>query len=95
METILRGLIEKELDSMSKTETLNTMIGMFKQTFPIKSMEDAVFGLFVGAILTRAITIIELGYRREPTNEENLEMFDIIERRTLEIKSKIKLALGR
>jgi hypothetical protein len=95
MEITLRGLIEKELDSMLKTETLNNMIKMFKQVFPIKSTEDATFGFFVGAILTRAITIVELVYRRQPTDEEYLEMFNVIERRTFEIKGEIKKALGR
>lgn len=95
METTVRGLLEKEIDELITPITLEKLIMMFQKIFPTKSMEDCLFGFIVGAIFTRALTIITIGENRELNNAETKELVELLERRTMEIKGKIKLTLGK
>ena len=95
MEVTLRGLLEKEIDSLTEPETLTNVIEMFKVLFPTKSMEDALFGFVVGAIYARFLSIVQIANRRIPSEDETKEYIEMIERRTMQIKGTIKLATGK
>lgn len=89
METTIRGMLEKEIDTLITPKTLGSLFVAF-QRFPIKSMEDSLFGFVVGFIYCRFLVI-----KASPTEEEMKELMEMIERRTMEIKGKIKLVMGR
>lgn len=50
MEVTLRGMLEKEIESFTSPEVLRDMILRFQERFPMKSMEDCLFGFTVGSI---------------------------------------------
>jgi hypothetical protein len=62
--------------------------------FPIKSMEDVVFGFVVGSVVVDFSYLITM-MERQPTLDEMKEFWQIIDRRALEIRGKIKVALGK
>ena len=93
MEATLRGMVEKDIDSMTP-EVLETVL-VFKNVFPMKSLEDFLLGFILGMLYVRMTTIIQLGYHRPPSDSELKDFLDLIERRTLEIKGKIKLAMSK
>ena len=95
MERTLRGMLEQELDSLIKLETLEKTNQWFGLLTPMHTKEDALFGFVVGALFSRFLSIMEMEYRREPNDNELKEFFEIIERRTIDIKSQIKLALSK
>jgi hypothetical protein len=95
METNFRGILEKEIDSLIQPETLEGLVIVFKALFPISSMQDSLFGFVVGAIYSRFLSIMQLVYRRQANDAELKEFVELIERRTLEIKGKIRLAMGK
>jgi len=89
MEATVRGLVEKEIDDLISPEFLKVEIELFKSRFPHKSIEDCLFGFIVGAAFMRFMNITKYSEKKA------LELWEIIDRRTLEIKGKIKLALGK
>ena len=93
MEITLRGMLEKEIDSIT-SEVLETVL-VFKEFFPMKSLEDFLLGFILGMLYLRMTTIIQLGYHRLPNEAEVKEFLNLIERRTMEIKGKIKLAMSK
>jgi hypothetical protein len=93
METSLRGILEKDLDSVT-VEVLKTAL-RFKDFLPMKSIEDFLFGFLVGMVVARMATTIQIFYSRQINDAETSELMDLIQRRTLEIKGKIKLAMGQ
>jgi len=95
MEATVRGQIEKSIETITETEQLAQIAVGFRQRFPIKSVEDCVFGFIVGSLLSSYTAFMTMAGRTSLTDEEVNEFWDIIERRTLEIKGKIKLALGK
>ena len=95
METELRGLIEKEIDSLIVPETLEKLVVWFQTMFPIKSMEDSLFGFIVGTIFSRFLTITAVGTQGLPNDAQVKEFMELIERRTMEIRGKIKLAISK
>jgi hypothetical protein len=95
MEVTLRGFVEKEIDSLIVPEILEKLVMWFQTTYPIKSTEDSLFGFIVGAIFGRFATIIAITYHRFPNDGEFKEFMELLERRTMEIKSKIKLAMSK
>lgn len=95
METELRGLIEQEIDQLIIPETLERLVVWFKAMFPIKSMEDGLFGFVVGAVFSRFLTIAAVGTQGLPNDVQIKEFMELIERRTMEIRGKIKLAINK
>ena len=67
----------------------------FKEVFPLSSLEDFIFGSVLGVLYCKFRIHFERAYRREPDRIETNRFFDIIERRTMEIRGKIKLAINR
>jgi len=93
METTIRGIIEQYIDRIIQLESLEQLIIGF-QRFPIKSMENCLFGYVVGsAVVEYSYLITMIG--RQPSIDKMKEFWDIIDRRTMEIRGKIKLALGK
>jgi hypothetical protein len=90
---LIRGLLEKELDSVTPESV--EMWTSFKKLLPLASLEDFIFGFILGGLYFRFYTVIKIAYQREPDNIENNRFLDIIERRTMEIKGKIKLAINK
>lgn len=93
METILRGLIEHKIDTEIQLENLQILAETFR-SFPIKSVEDCLFGHIIGSVSEFYLTFSKSN-RRQLTEDEMEEFWEIIERRTMEIKGKIKLALSK
>jgi hypothetical protein len=61
----------------------------------VKSTEDSLFGLIVGAMVGRFLTIVAITKQRLPKDDELKEFMQLIERRTMEIRSKIRLAMSK
>jgi len=93
METTIRGIIEKHIDRMTQPKNLE-IVAMSFERFPIKSMEDCLFGFVVGSAVYQYSFLTE-SVGKPLTEDEATEFWDIIERRTMEIRGKIKLALGK
>jgi hypothetical protein len=93
MEINLRGLLEKDIDSIT-LETLRTA-NPFKDFSPMNNFEDFLFGFTVGIMLGRMATTIQILYQRMPTDADNKELLDLIQRRTTEIRGKIKSAMSK
>jgi hypothetical protein len=95
MESTLRGLVEKDIDSLLVPEVLEKVIIWFRKSYPLRSAKDSLFGFIVGTMFGRFSTITALAEKRQPNDAELKEFLELIERRTLEIKSKIKLVLNK
>lgn len=96
MEIAIRGILEKHIDSLAQPERLEGLAIIF-ESFQVKSIEDCLFGFVVGSAFLQFATLIgSMGSQpRQATDDEMKEFWEIIMRRTLEIKGKIKLALSR
>ena len=93
-EPILRGIMEKEIDSLLEKEKLIVLVNSGKEFEPyISNEEDFAFGMIIGIITEVLICRTLDRYNRRPTREEWKELRDILRRRTPEIKSKISEAL--
>lgn len=94
METTIRGILEKDIESLTQPDVLRLYVQGFQNEFPMKSMEDVCFGFVVGVILGRFISIHK-AMGREITKAENREFWKMMQKRTIEIKGNIKLTLGK
>lgn len=98
MDALLRGSIERFLDQiLEKERILASALAMFEKRFaPIaKQAEDTLFGYVVGRTTQFAFDSIQIYYQRKPTDAEFLEIGKMLERRAMEIKSKIRLIANR
>ncbi len=93
METTLRGMLEEDIDSLTP-EDLETGL-VFKKVFPMKYLEDFLLGFILGMLSEKMAMIIQFAYHRPPNEAEMKEFLNLIERRTMEIKGKIKLAMSK
>lgn len=93
MEYKLRGWVEKALDKLLQPEVINNTIKISKR-FPLKSVEDFCFAFIVGHMNAASQAQALFYYKKEMTLEQWNEVMEIIERRTMEIRGKIKLALS-
>lgn len=94
METTIRGILEKDIESLTQPDILGIYIQGFQNTFPMKSMEDVCFGFIIGVILGRFVSLNKI-IRREITKADTSEFWKMMEKRTMEIKGKIKVALSK
>jgi len=91
MEPLVRGIVERFIDSQLSEETLRNRIHLMRSLKPnIRSEEDAVFGLMLGEVFGRLLHYYRYFLEREATDEEIEDYFKIISRRAIEIKSKIR-----
>jgi hypothetical protein len=98
MDALLRGTIERHLDTLlTEEDSLINASKMFKEVFSptVKYLEDALFGYVIGRILEFSFFAIHTYYYRSPNDEEFLEIGKILQRRAIEIKSKVTLAANR
>jgi len=94
METHLRGMMEIQLDSFLKQESLRTRIGYFSQLKNIglfNSIEDAIVGALI-ASLTASCASIKLSSGLEVTGDDMQAIREICTNRSADIKSKISIA---
>ena len=95
METTIRGILEKEIESITNPDNLRSMSIRF-QNLLTKSVEDSLFGYVVGFLLGRFMSLIYIKIRTESVADaETREFWEMIEKRTMYIKGRIKLALGK
>lgn len=94
MESAFRGYVEKELDSMLTPEAIDKIVA-YSKYFPLHTVEDFCFGVIVGFILTATVAVAKMLYGRDATDEEMMEAMNIVDRRAMEIRGAIKLAMGK
>ena len=95
MEPALRGALEKAIEAFT-APTIDLLVNNIVSAFPSKNLEDLVFGVIVGYLwgTWRTYTVtFDLGKEIKP--EDSKEFWEMMEKRTLEIKGKIKLALNK
>lgn len=98
LDALLRGSIERFLDDvLEKENLLENAAAMFRKPLAptTKHIEDALFGYVVGRLLQLTFDSIQIHYRRNPTDAEFQEIGRILERRAMEIKSKVTLVANR
>ena len=87
--TILRGAVEKFMDNMLSVNFISKSRRMFDAMKPaIKNSDDAIFGYIYGAVIGKFDGIYAI-LNRQATNEEVDEILKVIQKRTMEIKSRI------
>lgn len=98
MDSLTRGSIERFLDDiLEKERILEGAVGMFEKRLSptVKHIEDALFGYVIGRTLQLAFDAIKVRYGRMLTDAESAEIAKMLERRAMEIKSKITLIANR
>ena len=91
MDTHMRGNIERYIDdtlTQSKLETANKLFSDFFSPM-VGDIGNALFGYVIGRTLEFAFFSIYARYHRTATVYELKEIKEILERRSMEIKSKI------
>ena len=94
IETTLRGILEKETETITNPNILQNLSTRF-QNLLTKSIEDCLFGVVVGFLWGRFASLITVRHGRFPTDAEIHEFWEMIEKRTMYIKGRIKLATSR
>ena len=90
MEPLLRGIVEKCIDEILKTESLNDLRNTIEDFKPfIKSKEDAMFGFIISYIRVSASLYSWSLYRRLLTLEENIELTRMTHEQAIRIRSRI------
>jgi len=78
------------LDELLESESLALLSGVYENYRPIvKSTEDAIFGDVLGSMRERFVSVMVEWIKREPTEQEQQEFLETMDRRAEEIKSKI------
>ena len=96
MKPKLRGILEKDFDGLLGPDYLETLKNLYEGYKPlVKSIEDAMFGDIVATITERFIHYTLMFERERPSEADKIEMYESIQRRSQEIKSKILLATSR
>lgn len=94
MDERTRGFIEATLDKVEATEVVDS-IKWVEQEIPIKSLKDLAIGYVVGSSLTGATTMITLGEHHAVTEEDKLQIREIMKRRLPAFIEKIERELHR
>ena len=86
------------LDSEFKKQTTNLIVQTLElyktvgasprisQIWECKNQGDFLCGFFVGEMVGSALSAFQLFHKREPTNEEHMEIVDLVEKYANEIK---------
>lgn len=96
MEPYLRGNVESLLDDVLEKQLIlvqNTLQELFSPL--VQSMEDMMCGYVVGRTVQFAFDAILALQRRNPTDEEFLDIAKMLRRRALEIKEQVRKVLSR
>ena len=85
------GLVVRGLDRLLEEDNIHASLTIMKYLKPaVSSEEDAAFGSIIGELVGRLSAAINVGFNRE-MNELELEIIgNEIQRRSLEIRSKIR-----
>lgn len=98
MDALLRGSIERHLDSLlTKEDALVNAANMFKESLSptVRNLEDALVGYITGRIIQFSFLAMQTYYGRDPGIEEYGELAGILKRRAMEIKTKVTLVTNR
>ena len=95
MESEIRGLIEKEIEHITRIDILEGFAEATQKDFPTKSMKDCLFGFVLGYILGCFAHLIQIKKGRRPTDDEIKEFWETLKKRAIQIRGNIELALGR
>jgi hypothetical protein len=91
MEHEIRGIVEKIIDQYltpEQIQRISIVINNFQHL--INSKPDAIFGWLMGAMDTGFSTLVLASKRRLPTNDERIELNNILIRRSFEIMNFIR-----
>ena len=75
-------LIEQTLE-LYKTAGASPLIG---QTWNCENVGDFLCGFFVGEMVGSALSAFQIVHKREPTPDEHLEIIELVESHSKEIK---------
>ena len=97
MDMFLRGAVEKHIDFLLSESNLNAAYEtLTKRLSPmVGNVNDALFGYVVGRALEFCFLSFNMFYRRKPSSNDFVEIGKILERRAMEIKSKITLITNK
>lgn len=94
MDERARGFIEKMIDDMVEKGDLVGVLGWIEEETPISSFRDLALGYMIGGVMAIAPALVFLWGERF-TDEDKLEMREIIRRRLPEFIQRIERELGR
>lgn len=86
--------MEKEIDNLLEPKVIDSLVVILKE-FLAEPKENNVLTFIIGAVYGRFFTLVDERHDRLPTKSENKEFLKMVERRTMEIKSKIKFAMSK
>ena len=100
MEPEQRGKIERFIDSQLQDKQLEQIMALWNKHIgegytTRQSLEENLYGYFVGVIAMFSSTIVAIGHGRrrnldsKEVLDEIVELWDIIKRRSFEIKTRI------
>lgn len=96
LEETVRGEFEKFIDRQLDFEVLSNYSHLLEEYKPlVKSIEDAMFGFIIAAVLKEFVDYCVHKENRYPNEAEKKEINDILKRRAPEIQSKILLVLSK
>jgi len=97
MEQKLEETLEKALDQLLQGTLENTYYRLMSEKFLdlVKSKRDFLFGVIVGDMLEGLGFCTYGAYKRYPKDEELKDLFKIIQKRSKEIREKIKTILSK
>ncbi len=73
----------KETLELYKTSGASPRVG---QVWECQAVGDFLCGFFVGEMVGSALSAFQIVHKREPTGEEHLEIIELVERHSKEIK---------
>jgi prolipoprotein diacylglyceryltransferase len=95
MEAKVRGILEQEIEEFTESEVIKRLF-IEATHLTTKNAEDVLFGVIIGLIFGRWLSFSNLkrvtGVPIE--KEEVQEFWDMIEKRAMYIRGRIKVALG-
>jgi hypothetical protein len=97
MEQKLEETLEKALNQLLQGTLENTYYRLMNKKFLdlVKSKRDFLFGVIVGDMLEGLGFCTYGAYKRYPKDEELKDLFKIIQKRSKEIREKIKTILSK
>lgn len=97
METRIRGILEKEIEVFTNPDIVRRIAtGLQGRGILLKSIEDCLYGVVVGWVWGRFATMTNpLAMRGKFTDAAIDEFWGLIEKRTMYIKGRITVAMGK
>lgn len=96
MEPTIRGILEQNIEIITSEPYLNVIIHEIERSFPAKTLQDLIFGVIIGYLWGIWSAAIKLRTGKQIIDENQREEFwEMMQKRTLEIKGKITIALNK